>query len=473
MHAFQSQIARITKMYNGSLTLCTYPIKWKSAVIIPLAKVTNAKSVSDMRPISLLPLPGKIVEISISKRLKIYVDNNDILSNRQHGFRKKRSTLSAIVECLHDIYLNLNKHKDTYIVFLDLKKAFDTVSHKILLNKLKMVGLEQNSLNWLRSYLGDRQQRTLIDGNCSSELNVMYSVPQGSILGPTLFTIYINDLEPHVKSNINLYADDTIIYNTDPVILQNDLSEVYKWCNSNLLTVNCKKSQWMKTSIINKRADGQALTFGGMQLQQVDDYKYLGVNKDSGLNFQIYRDNLINRVNLKMIYFKKIRPFLTLYSALLVYKCTILPILEYADFVYDFDIKYLNKKLQTIQNSGLYIVFNQHYLPYDMKESTETLHRRAGIYRLDHRRKIHMLTFMYNYVDDMRLLDIRDINTRRREGILFKIYKIDHYKARQDPLLRAMEAWNNSEILVRNAASKEELKVVVRNSIVDLYKKME
>ena len=140
--AFYCQVMRVVKMYNGSLTLCTYPDDWKKATIIPLSKLSDPQTVSDMRPISLLPLPCKILEIIFSRRSKTFLCGNGILSNRQHGFPKKRSTFSAIVECLHDIYDNLNEHKDTYIVYFDLKKAFDTVSCEICINKLKMIGLD-------------------------------------------------------------------------------------------------------------------------------------------------------------------------------------------------------------------------------------------------------------------------------------------------------------------------------------------
>ena len=112
-------------MYNGSLTQRTFPLKWKKATIVPLPKVKNPKTVSDMRPISLLPFPGKVLEMIVSQRLKAYLDSNRILSKKQHGFRKKKSTLSAIVEFLHDVYLHQSLMQDTY----DLKKAFDTVSH--------------------------------------------------------------------------------------------------------------------------------------------------------------------------------------------------------------------------------------------------------------------------------------------------------------------------------------------------------
>ena len=163
---------------------------------------------------------------------------------------------------------------------------------------------------------------------------------------------------------------------------------------------------------------------------------------------------------------------MTLKAAKLVYKGTILPILEYADFIHDFGIKYINKRLQTIQNTGLYIVFNQHFISYELRDSTETIHRRANVYRLAHRRWIHMLLFIYNYKDRQPFLDLRDINTRRRNGILFSINEIDHYKTRQDPMLRAMKMWNSLPVQTRNAESKSMLNTMLKNSIPNPFCKV-
>ena len=217
----------------------------------------------------------------------------------------------------------------------------------------------------------------------------------------------------------------------------------------------------MRINQTNRNSDDITLTLGNNRLENVKEYKYLGVTIDAKLSFQTYRDSMINRVNLKISYFRKIRSYMTVDSALLLYKGTILPILEYADFVHDFNIKYINKRLQTVQNNGLYIVFNQHTLSYDLKDSTETIHRRAGLYRLIHRRKIHMISFIYNYKENRELIDIRDINTRRRDGILFDIEGMENYKARQDPMYRAMIAWNSLPVIIRNAETKAQLSTLL------------
>ena len=134
---------------------------------------------------------------------------------------------------------------------------------------------------------------------------------------------------------------------------------VHEWCNENLLTINCKKSQWMKTNIIRKEVDpGLKFTLGNVNLENVCEYKYLGLTVDSGLSFATRRDILINRVNLKIVFFRKIGKFITTEAAALVYKATILPILKYADFVFDHNIQYVSEKMQTIQNQALYTVYD-------------------------------------------------------------------------------------------------------------------
>ena len=305
--AYMVQLDRMLKVYNGSLTRCIYPMGWKRSTVIPLSKINVPKSASDMRPISLLPLPGKIMERIISNRLKQYLQDHDILTEKQHGFRKKRSTLSAIVEFLHNIYNNLSAGFDSNIIYLDLKKAFDTVHHKMLLHKLKLIGLDEKSVKWFDSYLQDREQQTKMNGFVSSSKTVKYGVPQGSILGPTLFSIYINDLAELVNCSLIFYADDTVLLDKNPTILQENLNIVDNWCKKNLLTINCKKSHWMKSQFLIKNDENVDIQYklGDTVLTNVTEYRYLGLLVDSQLNFHAHREHVVNRVNYKLLFFRR------------------------------------------------------------------------------------------------------------------------------------------------------------------------
>ena len=154
---------------------------------------------------------------------------------------------------------------------------------------------------------------------------------------------------------------------------------------------------------------------------------------DSRLNFQSHHRKLTSQVQLKLSQFRKIRNFVTKKSAILIYKCTILPMIEYADFIQDQGIIYINKDIQKLQNYGLLIAHNQHILPYDRRDSSETLHRNSRLSRLVHRRHWHLLQFAFTLKDDIALLDLRDIRTRRHQGVFFNIQKSNHYKYPKNP----------------------------------------
>ena len=359
------------------------------------------------------------------------------------------------------------------MVFLDLKKAFDTVSHRILLNKLGNFGFNLTTVEWFKSYLNNRHQYVRFNNINSETLPVCYGVPQGSILGPTLFSLYINDLaELMNQDNVLLYADDTVLYNEDPVKLQDMLDRTHKWCQQNLLTINCKKSQWMRTLIVSKGPRNEAFHLGRNFLEMAREYKYLGLVIDVELNFKKQRDALSLKVYPKLSFFRTIRKYIDVDTALTIYKSTVLPVIEYADFVFDHNIKYVNKKIQGLQNQGLYTVYNQHIRPYVERESTEILHQRANVYRLIHRRRLHLIGFAYTLSQNVNYLDIRDIRTRQHEGKLFRLYKLDHYRCGQDPTYRAMLEWNSLDVQTRNSTSKSMTIATLKKQIINPFTKV-
>ena len=358
--------------------------------------------------------------------------------------------------------------------YLDLKKAFDTVSHSKLLERLRKMGLDDLTTQWFQSYLSERTQCVIMNNMTSKLLPLTYGVPQGSILGSIFFSIYINEISEILSCNVILYADDTVILHDDVSVLQDNLNTIMNWCNDNLFTINAKKSQWMRMNICNHQIDTSNITFkiSDKTLEMVQVYKYLGIFVDTQLNFHHHNRVLTRNVNFKVTHFKRIRKFITKSAAEMIYKCTILPVIEYAEFVLDQGIAYINKALQKFQNLCLLIVNNQHFQKFNERDSTETLHRNMKLFKLVHRRHLHLLQFAFTFRTCKDMVDSRNIVTKRRGGVVFKVTHSNHYKFYKNPLYRCSIEWNNLDVRTSLIEEQIEFKNTVKKSIPNPYAKV-
>ena len=202
----------LTNLFNYSIQTEIFPTEWKVAKIIPLHKSGPKNIVDNYRPISILSAISKIFEKILHKQLFAYLNNNNLISKHQFGFRPMHSTADALLHSTNEWYRNMDDGMLNIAVFLDLKKAFDTVNHEILIGKLSFLGMQPCALNLITSYLGNRLQRCYVNGYLSKPHKIDHGVPQGSILGPLLFLIYINDLPNCIeKSTVRMFADDTTL----------------------------------------------------------------------------------------------------------------------------------------------------------------------------------------------------------------------------------------------------------------------
>ena len=384
--AFLAIPEKITVLFNKSLSLGIFPSRWKYAKVVPLPKAGDLTDVSNWRPVSLLPLPGKILEKTVHNRILNFFKDNHVLDERQGGFREGYSTTRTIVEFTEDLYMAMNNKQTTMAAFVDFKKAFDTVNHAILIKKLQKVGIRGLPCRWLTSYLNNRCQVTLANDTTSTLRPITCGVPQGSVLGPLLFLVYINDIFSVVtKANIRLYADDTVIYMSDAdpgnasSLLQEDLIRLTEWCALNKLSINERKTKAMifgtKHKISSQNGDGLFINKTSMEF--IKSYKYLGVVLDNMLTLNEHINKCVKAAAHKTYLLTKIRPYINEVTSNRIYKSMILPYIDYGDIIYGAASVSKTNKLQKIQNQCLRICSNS-----DIRTSVIEMHRRARVANL-------------------------------------------------------------------------------------------
>ena len=238
----------LTKLFNMSMQQCSFPTSWKSANVVPIPKSSSLRSTpTGYRPISLLPIVSKVLEEHIYSLVLSHLHDHCPISDKQWGFQAGKSTTTALIATVHRWLSYLDRGNDIAAIFFDFKKAFDTVPHRLLIEKLHRMQLNTSIVEWIRSYLTGRSQKVVINGISSSLTTVISGVPQGSVLGPLLFLIYINDIcSLNISGQMVLYADDLVLYKVihnerDFMDLQSDILEVAKWVQDNSLTFNTSK----------------------------------------------------------------------------------------------------------------------------------------------------------------------------------------------------------------------------------------
>ena len=399
-HHFHALCVRITftlyALSNQSIETGVFPQCWKVAHVCPIYKNGDRSLPSNYRPVSLLCTPAKVMERVVFKHLYNHFYDNNIITPLQSGFIPGDSTTNQLT-FLYDTFCQaLDAGKEVRVVFCDISKAFDRVWHAGLLHKLQAAGVLGNLLRWFNSYLTNRKQCVVLPGVQSKWNYVRAGVPQGSILGPLLFLLYINDIVMDIGSNIRLFADDTSVYIIvdDPVaaaeLLNLDLDKITKWAKEWLVKFNPNKTESLLISRKSNRLFHPPLSMLDQQITDVESHKHLGIYLSNDCTWhkhiEYIKEKAWNRINVM----RKLKYELDRQSLETIYLTFIRPVLEYANVVWDNCTHYEKEELEKIQNEAARIVTGTTKLV-----SIHALYEEIGWDTLDSRRRKHKLTLFY------------------------------------------------------------------------------
>ena len=474
-----NQIVRpLVYILNLSLSSGQVPSNMKVAKVIPIFKKGNNLLVSNYRPISLLTSLSKVLEKIVYKRTVDFLNKHDILSNEQFGFREKHSTSHALLSVIDKIARSIDSSRHTVGIFLDLSKAFDTINHNILLYKLSHYGIRGRALDWFKSYLSNRDQFVHINGTSSSKQPILCGVPQGSLLGPLLFLIYINDIKN--SSNILqfiLFADDSNIFysHADPVELvtkvNSELIGVIDWIRANKLSLNSKKTNYMIFSNTISNLPIQ-ITFDGTPITKVTSTKFLGVTIDSKLSWNVHIDNISKTISRNIGIITKLKYVLPSESLFMLYSTLISPYLNYGILAWGNACSTLLNRLLLLQKKVLRIICNT-----SAHAHTNNLFSQYKILKINDLYRLQLGQFMYA------------LNNNNLPSIFNNIFvlnnSIHNYPTRQAdcmhlPLKRTLFAqntfvylgpklWNSLPDEIKNSISPNTFKIKLKKYILRDY----
>ena len=420
-----SIITPLTHIINQSLCTGIFPHRLKIAKVIPLFKKNDPHIFDNYRPISLLSSISKTFEKVVFNQVYEYFTNNELFYNSQYGFRKLHSTEYASLELVDRISQYLDNGKLPVTVYLDLSKAFDTINHEILLKNLEYYGFTDTPLKWFRSYLHNRQQYVFFNGCCSTPKTLETGVPQGSILGPLLFLIYMNDIKEACKKFIPiLYADDTGLvsslcsfyddkdkYDINEISrdINDELSCVQEWLNINKLSLNVSKTKYMIFHHRQRNIDEfiPDIRINDSPIERVTDFNFLGLQIDQHLNWNAHIQKSSNKISRTLGVMNRLKRYLPTKILRVLYNSLILPHLQYGILSWGFKLSRLSK----LQKRAIRVItcskFNAH---------TEPLFKSLNLLKLEDMVSFNVLKLYYKLCHGNLPVYVTNLFTRNAPG---------------------------------------------------------
>jgi hypothetical protein len=446
----------LTVTINQSLKTGIFPQKLKLAKILPIYKNNDDAAVNNYRPIALLPVISKLFEMVIHEQINKHMIINKLYYEHQYGFKQGHSTELASLELIDVITDKLDQGKLPFAVFLDLSKAFDTINHDILLNKLEYYGITGTANNLLKSYLRDRTQYVEFDSAKSNTLNNNIGVPQGSILGPLLFTIYINDIAN--SSNIFkliAYADDTTLISTiDKFNIENlensityEINKISDWLKVNKLSINPKKSKFMIFHLPQRKINYFKVQINGKDIERLDNFNFLGLIINKNLGWKSHTDVIATKVSKSIGIINRLKYTVSQSILKTLYTSLILPYLYYSILAWGHN----PGNLVQLQKKAIRIISNIGYVSH-----TEPKFKTFSLLKVEDIYKSQLLKFYFKsmnnslpvYFENFLSNQIKTIHNYEMRGRIIQFPKISHEFAKYRIRYTLVELINNTPMAI-------------------------
>ena len=479
---YSSILPALYIIFNKSLADGEFPHDMKMAIVKPLYKAKSRSDISNYRPISLLPVISKVLERLVHIRLMKFLERNKLLYEGQYGFRKGRSTSDAILDLTGNILDGFNKGMYTLGLFLDMTKAFDSINHQLLFDKLQSCGIRGTPLNWIKSYLENRSLQVKLNNVLSDNFPVSFGTPQGSVLGPLLYILFANDLPKYLKfASSIMFADDTTIYISGKNLkflyrkMNDDLKRISQWFTKNSLTLNVDKSFYVlfktKKKLVNYHGN---IIMGGTSVKQADSVKFLGVHIDQHLDWNTHCQHLLTKLTMgtySLFMTKKMLPY---FSKRLIYLTNVECHLLYGISAWGPMLTKRNlKKLMVKQNNAIRAVSN-----IKRRVRIEPYYKIGKFLKLEDLIEISMVKISYRYVNDtlpQRIVNIfefrnHNYNTRLNNNLRTPHHSSDIYN--RSFLARAPHHWQNIPQNIKEKRSIKSFSKSLTQCKIDSYQNL-